>query len=202
MFACTACTRRCLRAIASDALDARSSPLTTRHVKVATCSRPSRRSTPWLAKSYGSASPADEFLHKEQDYNTGLVTALDQNDAKTQRWQEPFRQTFGEDTKPPAESAKDWETRDTRYRDPARLALQEELRFLKDPLKLAEHTVRLLHKGETEKAYELVKLSSKSLACTVSWNHLMDYEMSKERAANAMRIYNDVCICSLFATGR
>ena len=152
MFACTACTRRCLRAVVSDALDARPSLPTTPHVKV------------------------------------GLVTTLGQNGAETQRWQEPFRQSFMEDTKLPAGNAKDWEPRDTRYQDPARLALQKELRFLKDPLKLAEHTVRLLHRGETEKAYELVKLSSKSLACTVSWNHLMDYEMAKGSAANAMRM--------------
>lgn len=73
-----------------------------------------------------------------------------------------------------------------------RSALEKEVRYLKDPLKLADHTIKLLKKNDQAKAYELVKMSSKSIACTVCWNHLMDYEMAKGRVSSAMKIYNDV----------
>lgn len=138
---------------------------------------------------------SEDLLRKGEHYDTGTVTSLERNKVKSHAWQEPFKQNHEEATKIPTESAKRSVDQDTRSQYHARLALEKDLRFLKDPLKLAESTVRLLHKGKTEQAYELVKLSSRNMACTVSWNHLMDYEMVHGRAANAMKIYNDVCIC-------
>ena len=76
--------------------------------------------------------------------------------------------------------------------EPTQHALEQELRFLRDPLKLADNTVKLLKNGQHEKAGQLVRMASKSMACTVSWNHMMDYEMSKGRVSRAMTIYNDV----------
>ena len=70
--------------------------------------------------------------------------------------------------------------------------LEEELRWLKDPLKLATKVVDLLRQDEFQKALELVRLASKDIQCTVSWNHLVDYEMSKGRVTNASKIYNEV----------
>ena len=70
--------------------------------------------------------------------------------------------------------------------------LEEELRWLKDPLKLATKVVDLLRRDEFQKALELVRLASKDVQCTVSWNHLVDYEMSKGRVTNASKIYNEV----------
>ena len=66
-----------------------------------------------------------------------------------------------------------------------------ELRWLKDPLKLADHTVSLLREDDVEKALEIVRLASKDVQCTVSWNHLIDYEMSKARVNNALKLYNE-----------
>ena len=66
------------------------------------------------------------------------------------------------------------------------------MRWLKDPLKLAQHTVRLLREDDVEKALEIVRLASKDVECTVSWNHLIDYEMSKARVNNALKLYNEV----------
>ena len=76
--------------------------------------------------------------------------------------------------------------------EPTQRALEQELRFLRDPLKLADNTVTLLKIGQHEKAGQLVRMASKSMACTVSWNHMMDYEMSKGRVSRAMTLYNDV----------
>lgn len=81
---------------------------------------------------------------------------------------------------------------DIQRRDPKRSALAQEMRYLGDPLKLADNTVNLLKKGQDEKAAEIVRLASKGMSCTVSWNHMIDYEMSKGRITRAMATYNDV----------
>ena len=59
-------------------------------------------------------------------------------------------------------------------------------------MKLADHTVKLLRDDDFLKALELVRLASKDVECTVSWNHLIDYEMSKARVTEAVKLYNEV----------
>ena len=70
--------------------------------------------------------------------------------------------------------------------------LERELRWLKDPVKLADHTVNLLRKDHFQKAVEIVRLASKDSECTVSWNHLIDYEMSTAKVDNAFKLFNEV----------
>ncbi|KAL8804837.1 MAG: hypothetical protein Q9182_002331 [Xanthomendoza sp. 2 TL-2023] len=73
-----------------------------------------------------------------------------------------------------------------------RKQLDRELVFLQDPLKLAENTIDLLRKDDNDKALEMVRIASKHTACTVSWNHVVDYEMSKGRIQKAVKIYNEM----------
>ena len=73
--------------------------------------------------------------------------------------------------------------------------LEIELRWLKDPVRLADHTVKLLRDDDFLKALEIVRLASKDVECTVSWNHLIDYEMSKAKVTNAVKLYNEVSSC-------
>ncbi|KAL8790801.1 MAG: hypothetical protein Q9213_000425 [Squamulea squamosa] len=70
--------------------------------------------------------------------------------------------------------------------------LSRELVYLQDPLKLAENTIALLREDDNNKALDLVRLASKQTPCTVSWNHLVDYEMSKGRIQKAVKIYNEM----------
>ena len=70
--------------------------------------------------------------------------------------------------------------------------LEKEMPFLKDPLKLANYILGLLNKDEPKKALEVIRLASKKTACTVSWNHLVDYELSKDRVTAALKLYNEV----------
>ncbi|MCJ1281408.1 hypothetical protein MMC26_000727 [Xylographa opegraphella] len=70
--------------------------------------------------------------------------------------------------------------------------LDRELLHLPDPLKLAEHTLDLLRQDEHIKALAIVKHASRIMPCTVSWNHIIDYNMSKGRVSPAMKTYNDV----------
>ena len=71
-------------------------------------------------------------------------------------------------------------------------SLREELKYLRDPLKLAEYVDSLLRKGGFDKAAELVRMASKSIPCTVSWNHLINYELSQSRVNSAVKLYNEV----------
>ena len=70
--------------------------------------------------------------------------------------------------------------------------LQQELRYLRDPVKLADHVLMLLRQDEFLKAHELVNISSRNVPCVVSWNHLIDYEISKGQIRKAISLYNDV----------
>ncbi|KAL8754879.1 MAG: hypothetical protein Q9184_004977, partial [Pyrenodesmia sp. 2 TL-2023] len=70
--------------------------------------------------------------------------------------------------------------------------LGRELVWLRDPLKLAENTISLLKDNKSEKAISIVRLASKKASCVVSWNHLIDYEMSKGNIQKAVKIYNEV----------
>lgn len=70
--------------------------------------------------------------------------------------------------------------------------LQTELKYLRDPFKLAEHVAYMLQKDGGEKALALVRLATKSNAVTVSWNHMLDYYMRKGHVKKAVDIYNEV----------
>lgn len=74
--------------------------------------------------------------------------------------------------------------------------LERELLYLQDPLNLAQNTVTLLRNDDRDKALAIVRMASKSTPCTVSWNHLIDYEMSKGRVERAEKIYNEVTFLS------
>lgn len=72
--------------------------------------------------------------------------------------------------------------------------LELEVRWLKDPLRLGDKTFKLLRKDQVEKALAIVRLVSNDIECTVSWNHLIDWHMSKGQVSEATKLYNEVCI--------
>ena len=73
--------------------------------------------------------------------------------------------------------------------------VKKELQYLKDPLALADRVRSLLKDADAPdpaKAYSMVRIASRSLLCTVAWNHVMDFEMSKGRLSQALKAYNEV----------
>ncbi|KAL8946721.1 MAG: hypothetical protein Q9222_006921 [Ikaeria aurantiellina] len=82
---------------------------------------------------------------------------------------------------------KDWDIKKKKK------SLEVEMLFLQDPLKLAENTISLLRKDDLEKALEIVRVASKRRQCIVSWNHIIDYRMSKGHYTQAVKTYNEVC---------
>lgn len=65
---------------------------------------------------------------------------------------------------------------------------------MKDPLQLADFVRKTLRKDDFENAETLVRVASKDVQCTVSWNHLIDWQLSKGRMNAAIKTYNEVCI--------
>ena len=70
--------------------------------------------------------------------------------------------------------------------------LDKELRYLNDPLKLAQHVVRLLDRDKALEAVEIVRAASRSMMCTVSWNHIIDDAMNRGKVTAAVKTYNEV----------
>lgn len=71
--------------------------------------------------------------------------------------------------------------------------IQAELKWMRDPLKLADNIRGLLREDEFEHAQQLVRAASKNVRCTVSWNHLINYQLSRNASSAAVKTYNEVC---------
>ena len=188
MLHCTACIRRYLRAITGDAIDLR--VIHNSHLlSVATTllSRPARlhRKHYATAEAHLTPTPKNRAGEIPTRYADGRHDSSESGRRNIQQLSQkstgdPLSRNEEEASGPPATLQFD------------RAALEKEIRWLRDPMKLSEHTVTLLRKDEYQKALELVRMSSRTMACTVSWNHMLDYEMYKGRVSNAMKIYNDV----------
>jgi hypothetical protein len=82
-------------------------------------------------------------------------------------------------------------------------SLQMELRWTGgDSLKLAKSVLEKLKAGEPLRALEMVRASEKmpgadeqkGVDSVVSWNHVMDYYMSKGATEDAFKAFNEVSI--------
>ncbi|TQS37315.1 hypothetical protein Golomagni_02215 [Golovinomyces magnicellulatus] len=61
-----------------------------------------------------------------------------------------------------------------------------------DPLKLADYIRRVLNKGNFELALTTVREASRKIQCVVSWNHLIDWLMSKGKMRAAFKIFQEM----------
>lgn len=84
--------------------------------------------------------------------------------------------------------------RDTRMSEIDWNRRKRELRYLQDPLDLAQFVKAELNKDKVVEMKQLVQMASHSMACVVSWNHIIDYYLAKEKVNDALKVYNDVCI--------
>lgn len=189
MLQCTSCIFRCLRILVDDVII--SGAVQGPHLVPVVTASPSR-TVQLYKKSYATA--ADAYLTRARHTTDRAGPNLVANGpfGKITRQQDtPQRYPARHHgSLPSADGGESSDLPMVPQIDKA--ALEKELRWLRDPMKLAENTVDLLKREECDKALELVRMSSKKMACTVSWNHLVDYEMYKGRVATAMKIYNDV----------
>lgn len=67
------------------------------------------------------------------------------------------------------------------------------LRYLKnDPVKLADFVRDTLRDGDFDTALAAVREASKSTPCVVSWNHIVDYQLSQGMMRAAIKTFNEV----------
>jgi pentatricopeptide repeat protein len=78
---------------------------------------------------------------------------------------------------------------------------KRELRHLQDPLELAEFVKAELRKDKVEEMLQLVRMASHSMESVVSWNHIIDHYLAKERVNDALKVYNDVCLVCAWLSG-
>ena len=77
---------------------------------------------------------------------------------------------------------------------PADKITDQHLVYLKDPLKLADFIRKTLRDGDFETAQKIVRAASKDVQCIVSWNHLVDWQVTQGKLNAAIKTYNEVCM--------
>ncbi|OCK78978.1 hypothetical protein K432DRAFT_276254, partial [Lepidopterella palustris CBS 459.81] len=68
----------------------------------------------------------------------------------------------------------------------------EELRWLKDPLELANYVRSRLKKDKHVEMIDLVRMASSQMECVVSWNHLLDHTLAKGHVTSAVKLFNEM----------
>ncbi|KAI4655607.1 hypothetical protein J4E93_000321 [Alternaria ventricosa] len=106
------------------------------------------------------------------------TTALRQSSARQPDDETPNLARLGR--RDPSMSDSDWNRR------------KRELRHLQDPLELATFVRNELKKDRVEEMLQLVRMASHSMQCIVSWNHIIDHYLAKERVNDAIKVYNDM----------
>ena len=181
MLICHACIRRCLQTLIGEsnlASTSRGSALTANHAKrrnytskaIEQSPRPRHQNTADRGPSYASHKP-------ENGFKSGAVSTS----YNRQKWLES-RGVI------PLHKQTERQTDD--------LLMKKQLRYLKDPLKLAEHVRKILRDDDFESALALVRTASRDTQCIVSWNHLIDWQLSRQKMNGAIKTYNEVFISS------
>lgn len=70
--------------------------------------------------------------------------------------------------------------------------IRQHLSYLNDPLKLADFVRQTLRKDDFDFAQELVRAASKNNLCVVSWNHLVEWQLSRGKLNAAISTFNEV----------
>lgn len=70
--------------------------------------------------------------------------------------------------------------------------LRLESPWVNDPAKLSARTNVLLQEGKTDDAIALVRMMSKSIACTLSWNKILAKLFTERKVNDAFKLYNEV----------
>jgi hypothetical protein len=180
MLSCHNCMRRCLQTIIGDSA-ALSSPLKT---SLATRRNSTTRRQLNLQRTFQRQLPVPGSSASTSD---STVSPLSERTNRRQQWLE------SRGVRPTDKPKKDSDDKSN--------AIRRNLKFLKDPLQLAEHVRKSLRDDNFDITLETVRAASKDVQCTVSWNHLIDWQLSKGRMNAAIHTYNEVfeyCLIWLF----
>jgi len=190
MLECHACFRRYLNAITahhSPSSPLRFSPRTTLPVgrlqhgrSAASLAVQEAPQSYHKAEMHGKGSPFEKPKHEKSELALTLRRAT-----RNAPWRKPGDKSISEEAE--QENKK------------LERAAKEELRWLRDPLKLSERVRAVLpRKGGTKpvlaeaKALALVRAASKGMDCVVAWNHIIDHYMAQGKPKLAQKIFNEV----------
>ncbi|KAL1589625.1 hypothetical protein WHR41_01740 [Cladosporium halotolerans] len=162
MFECRSCALRCMRAIAGDAVTARQ-PIQQRLIL-----------TPHLHQRISSSSYSTAAGQQVPKGHDALGEVHEGRDI------------------PATKGVQQSETKARGIQIENKKALEMELRWLKDPLKLSEHVKYTLRCEKPDKALDLCRVASKEMNCVVSWNAVIDWLMRKSKINDALKIYNEM----------
>lgn len=81
-------------------------------------------------------------------------------------------------------------------------ARKKELQWLRDPLEVADFVKNELNKDKAQEMLQLVRMASHSMQCTVGWNHIINYHLSKGNLSLAFKIYTEVSLTIQFVSSR
>ncbi|KAF2859300.1 hypothetical protein K470DRAFT_282778 [Piedraia hortae CBS 480.64] len=76
--------------------------------------------------------------------------------------------------------------------DEHRIAIDRELKWLADPLKLADRVTALVKENQVEKAEQLCRQASSRMDCVVAWNRLVDHYMQGGHVKTALKTFNEM----------
>jgi len=93
---------------------------------------------------------------------------------------------------PPAQADEEVDPIAKRRAEKLEWVVKKHLQYLKDPLKIAEHVKATLDKDKFDEALLLTRNASRDALVTVSWNHLIDYQMKQQRLHGAIKLYNEM----------
>lgn len=172
MFECTSCVRRCMRAVAGDAVSMRQ-PLQQRLLLTPHLQQ-------GLSRRAASTSTAQPAYQRD---------AFDETEDDPIEFDEPHASSARVPTTPRTQQLS---KRSKSVDQENKKSLEIELRYLKDPLKLSEHVKYTLKCDKPEKALDLCRLASKTMSCVVSWNAVIDYLMKKWKVNEALKVYNEM----------
>lgn len=186
MLRCNACIRETLSIVLDDAsaLHHRST-LTAAPLRT----RPLTPRRPWCSSRLQSYATATSAVTQTQEYASNPYPSPRAKPTTHLRQTEPRSFT------PPWRTPRGPNVARSTELDipPTQQAVELEVRWLRDPLKLADRVAELLSQGSYFTALAITRASSKDLQCTVSWNHLVDYNMAKGKHREAVKTYNEVC---------
>jgi hypothetical protein len=171
MLTCYACMRRCLRTVIGDLPQISSSPrsnLTSNAYGGISFTRNYRSSSTTEKHKVGVRTGSSD--HGRRDGGNSGSNAR-------QKWIESRGIRPASKKKTPFSTDKE---------------LSQQLRYLKDPLKLADYVRKTLQRDDFETAQKVVRAASSDIQCVVSWNHLVDWQLSKGSMNAAIKTYNEV----------
>jgi hypothetical protein len=175
MLTCHNCIRRCLQTVIGDsAVLSISSPIRN-HIAT-------NYSRHKYTRSYAVASSHRQLPQSSSPPSSNYAKALERSAKIRTDTQKKWLDSRG--TRPAHKKDLD-----------QNFVIRKHLQYLKDPLKLAEYvrkSLRTSRDDDFEETLEVVRAASKDTECIVSWNHLIEWQLSKGRMNAAIKTYNEV----------